>query len=219
MIDEEVARKVKEVLEEQERLRTEAEKATMPGAKRKRLPSPEVIPNPPGCSYGMDLDYFASSSSEDEMDDGESPNNQPESPSARPAKRARMSSESQTTPPARTLGDPYHAPPYTGTLFADPKPNVFEPVQPSITFTIPYGSDSESDNEDEGAESDSKNERTSKETADSASGLASISVGAPTKVTKQQSLDAFTSAEADPSPVKVAETWKQPPPPAPKPSH
>ncbi|PWY92086.1 hypothetical protein BO70DRAFT_348521 [Aspergillus heteromorphus CBS 117.55] len=37
--------------------------------KRKRSPSPDVIPNPPGCSYGMDLDYFCySSESEDEQE-------------------------------------------------------------------------------------------------------------------------------------------------------
>lgn len=40
-----------------------------PGAKRKRLSSPDNIPNPGGSSYGMDLDYFGFSSSgeEDEM--------------------------------------------------------------------------------------------------------------------------------------------------------
>ncbi|EAW09885.1 uncharacterized protein ACLA_041010 [Aspergillus clavatus NRRL 1] len=37
--------------------------------KRKRSPSPDVIPNPPGCSYGLDLDYFCySSESEEETD-------------------------------------------------------------------------------------------------------------------------------------------------------
>lgn len=37
------------------------------GRKRKRSPSPDVIPNPPGCSYGLDLRYFTySSESEDE---------------------------------------------------------------------------------------------------------------------------------------------------------
>ncbi|RHZ49444.1 uncharacterized protein CDV56_102617 [Aspergillus thermomutatus] len=37
--------------------------------KRKRSPSPDVIPNPAGCSYGLDLDYFCySSDSEEEAD-------------------------------------------------------------------------------------------------------------------------------------------------------
>ncbi|PYH97363.1 hypothetical protein BO71DRAFT_467753 [Aspergillus ellipticus CBS 707.79] len=40
-----------------------------PPKKRKRSPSPDVIPNPPGCSYGMDLDYFCySSESDDEQE-------------------------------------------------------------------------------------------------------------------------------------------------------
>lgn len=34
--------------------------------KRKRSPSPDVIPNPPGCSYGLDLEYFCYSSESDE---------------------------------------------------------------------------------------------------------------------------------------------------------
>lgn len=37
--------------------------------KRKRAPSPDVIPNPPGCSYGMDLDYFTYS--DDEIEEAE----------------------------------------------------------------------------------------------------------------------------------------------------
>ena len=49
-----------------EEIREKAEKATKPGQKRKRAPSPDSIPNPPGCSYGMDLDYFGYYSSSDE---------------------------------------------------------------------------------------------------------------------------------------------------------
>lgn len=37
--------------------------------KRKRAPSPDVIPNPAGCSYGMDLDYFTYS--DDEIEEAE----------------------------------------------------------------------------------------------------------------------------------------------------
>lgn len=37
--------------------------------KRKRAPSPDVIPNPPGCSYGLDLDYFTYS--DDEIEEAE----------------------------------------------------------------------------------------------------------------------------------------------------
>jgi hypothetical protein len=42
-----------------------------PGKKRKRHSSPEVIPNPPGVSYGMDLRYFIYSS--DDSDDSDGP--------------------------------------------------------------------------------------------------------------------------------------------------
>lgn len=40
--------------------------ATTPGTKRKRMSSPDNIPNPTGSTYGMDLDYFGCSSSDDE---------------------------------------------------------------------------------------------------------------------------------------------------------
>ena len=54
-----------------EDLRKEEKKAAVPGKKRKRprAPSPDVIPNPPGCSYGMHPDYFGSSSSEEDDED------------------------------------------------------------------------------------------------------------------------------------------------------
>lgn len=47
----------------------EGKKGTTSGTKRKRMSSPDIIPNPGGSSYGMDLDYFGFSSSgeEDEM--------------------------------------------------------------------------------------------------------------------------------------------------------
>ena len=51
--------------------------------KRKRMPSPEVIPNPPGGGFGMDLDYFYVSDSDEE---DETPIRKP------PTKKARTSS-------------------------------------------------------------------------------------------------------------------------------
>ncbi|GAM39686.1 hypothetical protein TCE0_034r11431 [Talaromyces pinophilus] len=47
---------------------TQAEPSTG-SHKRKRAPSPDVIPNPAGCSYGMDLDYFTYS--DDEIEEAE----------------------------------------------------------------------------------------------------------------------------------------------------
>lgn len=54
--------------------------------KRKRSPSPDVIPNPKGCSYGMDLDYFCySSDSEDET----TPTSEPTLPQTEPRQLGR----------------------------------------------------------------------------------------------------------------------------------
>ena len=57
----------------------------IPGSKRKRMPSPEVIPNPAGGGFGMDLDYFYISDADSDEED--------ETPVRRPqTKRARTSS-------------------------------------------------------------------------------------------------------------------------------
>ncbi|WEW54998.1 hypothetical protein PRK78_000425 [Emydomyces testavorans] len=72
--------------------------------KRKRSPSPEVIPNPPGVSYGMDLKYFCySSESEEEEEElplSEPPKPQPPSPQGilRARKRVRFDVSPQDTP-------------------------------------------------------------------------------------------------------------------------
>ncbi|PLB38451.1 uncharacterized protein BDW47DRAFT_22915 [Aspergillus candidus] len=56
--------------------------------KRKRSPSPDVIPNPKGCSYGMDMDYFCySSDSEDETN----PTSEPTMPQTEPRQLGRLS--------------------------------------------------------------------------------------------------------------------------------
>ena len=59
-----LSKKVKEVDECGQRFYRERKKLAqhldeiIPGRKRKRMPSPEVIPNPVGGGFGMDLDYF-----------------------------------------------------------------------------------------------------------------------------------------------------------------
>ncbi|MCJ1261178.1 hypothetical protein MMC22_001042 [Lobaria immixta] len=98
----------------QEDFRREAEMASTPGTKRKRLPSPDTIPNPRGCSYGMDLDYFGyDSSDEDEVD------NTPTKP--RPAKSRRISMPDSSDGPV--VGAPENARPYSGVLFAESGPS------------------------------------------------------------------------------------------------
>ena len=56
---------------EWEEQRAKAEGAQKPGTKRKRLPSPDVIPLPPGGGFGLHPDYFflSDSSDEDETED------------------------------------------------------------------------------------------------------------------------------------------------------
>lgn len=104
------ARKAREAQLREDAIR-QAEKVSTPGGKRKRLPSPDTIPNPPGVSYGMDLDYFCFSSSEEE-EEQTTPTKQP------PNKKSRISLPDFT--PGPIIGDPHRARPYTGVYFADP---------------------------------------------------------------------------------------------------
>lgn len=109
-----------------EDLRREAEMATTPGTKRKRLPSPDTIPNPRGCSYGIDLDYFGYYSS----DEGDEIGNTPVKP--RPSKSRRISKPGDVEIPI--VGDPQNARPYSGVLFAESDPayhggNIFSEVK------------------------------------------------------------------------------------------
>ncbi|EEP82430.1 predicted protein [Uncinocarpus reesii 1704] len=72
--------------------------------KRKRSPSPDVIPNPPGVSYGMDMRYFGYSSEseeeEEELPRPKSPKLQPLSAKGilRERKRVRFDVSPQDTP-------------------------------------------------------------------------------------------------------------------------
>lgn len=109
-----------------EDIRREAEIATTPGTKRKRLPSPDAIPNPRGCSYGMDLDYFGYYS----PDEGDEIDNTPMKP--RPSKSRRISKPSDSEIPI--VGGPQNARPYSGVLFAESDPayhggNIFSEVK------------------------------------------------------------------------------------------
>ncbi len=83
--------KVKEVDERDKRVERERKKLAqhldeiIPGSKRKRMPSPEIIPNPVGGGFGMDLDYFY-------ISDGDS-DEEHATPTRRPqTKKARTSS-------------------------------------------------------------------------------------------------------------------------------
>ena len=73
---------------EWEEQRARVESAQTPGTKRKRVPSPDVIPLPPGGGFGLHPDYFTYDSSEEE----ESEEEQDTPTKQRPVKRARLSS-------------------------------------------------------------------------------------------------------------------------------
>lgn len=138
-----------------------ADDAQTPGQKRKRMPSPDVIPLPAGGGYGMVDEYFIVDSSSDEEIVAQ------ETPTKRPSKKARTSA-----PPDAIVGSPFRARPYTGTFFAHPDDrrshddNVFTESHkpdantalditpapgPTITFKVPSpgSSDSDDDEDDE----------------------------------------------------------------------
>lgn len=129
------------------------------GSKRKR--SLDVIPNPEGGGYGMDLQYFGQDSDEETIIEAD------EAPRMT-TKRARLSTSNDV------IGDPHQATPYTGTLFAIPGGQSAAPLHnnsfvaqdlseasvpdqvntttsgPTLTFTVP--SDSDSDDSDDPSE-------------------------------------------------------------------
>ena len=91
--------------------REKAEASMTAGGKRKRLPSPESIPNPPNSSFGLDLNYFGyDSSDDDEGPDENTPIRQ------RPSKSRRLNASSGSH--RVMLGDNKRAQPYTGVVFA-----------------------------------------------------------------------------------------------------
>lgn len=99
-----------------------------PKKKRKRSPSPDVIPNPVGCSYGMDLDYFCYSSGSDDEAEPAVPQTEPRkadtlgktalrnlAQTERPAsKKVRFDASPEDTPSKRRARA---TDPYNGTHF------------------------------------------------------------------------------------------------------
>lgn len=76
--------------------------------KRKRAPSPDVIPNPPGCSYGLDLDYFCYSDSDEEEEP--SPSVSKPTHLAKSAVRSALRSESHPSKKVRFDASPEDTP-------------------------------------------------------------------------------------------------------------
>ena len=86
-----------------------------PGSKRRRIPSPDTIPNPVGGGYGMNLDYFGSDSSDEETQ--ETQDTQTEQG---PSKRARIDHQARLSRNHQLSGARDRARPYSGVMFADP---------------------------------------------------------------------------------------------------
>ncbi|KAL2861124.1 uncharacterized protein BJX67DRAFT_385974 [Aspergillus lucknowensis] len=118
--------------------------------KRKRSPSPDVIPNPAGCSYGMDLDYFCySSESEDEEAEIPAPRTEPRRVDslAKAALRSVVQSERPASKKVRFDASPEDTPskrraratdPYTGIHFigmGNPQSSSPLPSSPPTTPT------------------------------------------------------------------------------------
>ncbi|MCJ1398465.1 hypothetical protein MMC11_001665 [Xylographa trunciseda] len=207
-IEDEVARRVKEQL------------AALTGSKRKRY-SPDRIPNPAGASYGLDTQFFVSDSESDEEDEDISDN----SPSIRPAKRQRPNSDMPSTPPQQIIGDPHRATPYTGKMFADPKPNlfkrprpnVFNPQQPKVSFAVPESSSDEHSDGVDTTTTVSKNKGKGKEVQ--FSDKVDFSDQHTTTSMFNASLSSEPLKSAMKSTTKSAQSWQQVPPPPPTPSH
>ena len=121
LIEDEIIREKSEAqLKELEEWR--AKKAVDPNFKEKRPPSPTVIPNPKGCSFGYDPRYFIDDHSSDEEDEPSPP------PSPTPERRHKQARLSPSEPIG---GDKAKAQPYTGAFFGEATPkhqggNVFD---------------------------------------------------------------------------------------------
>ena len=189
-----------------------------PGLKRKRVPSPDVIPLPAGGGYGMVDEYFMfDSSSDDEVVAQETPTKE------RPSKKARTNTAQDST-----VGSPFRARPYTGTLFThpdaqgSPEDNVFDeankpdgypalgstpPAGPTLVFKVPSPGSSDSDDDDDD-EQDQIIERTQK--------APSPSVLAPKSILRNS---ASNLSQPRPAANSTSPSKSMVPPPRPVPGH
>ena len=108
-----IADQIRILHEEELEQKARADKKSESRSKRKRAPSPDVIPNPPGCSYGFDPKYFV-------VSDSESDESEPPSPTpGRPSKSRRIH---RPPPPDPLVGSKENAQPYTGAIFSSNTP-------------------------------------------------------------------------------------------------
>lgn len=194
--------------------------AKTPGTKRKRLPSPDIIPLPANGGYGLVDEYFVVDSSSDDEDAAaqETPTKE------RPFKKARTSA-----PDDPIVGNPFRARPYTGTLFAHPdesrsprddtvvaepdKPDAYPtldstPPGPTLIFKVPSPGSSDSDDEED--EQEHTNKTTHEPSSSSVPEIRSILRNSP--LLSNQSQQRSTANPSLPSKTMA-------PPPRPNPGH
>jgi len=234
MIQNEVDRKVIQTLKEEHEA---AQAAQAPGTKRKRF-SPSFIPNPIGCSYGMDLDYFGDDSDEEEQVSAAvepeletQPEPEPEpSPSLRAAKRVRFTADTRfplepsltqrqsgidgslmsNLNTARDAADDSN--PVTAPLFSGsltiPTPNIFTAAAQSKASPPPIV-----DNRTFTVPDESDSDESLLEPADTDEGKAKEGESANNHEGNGKGVDFSTRN------VGASKPWQQDPPPAPTPSH
>ena len=246
LIEEEVRRQVQVAMTTQ----NAADRTTTVATRRRRLkkkrasrtPSPTVIPNPPNCSYGMNLDYFGYDSSESDTDD--------EIEQGPPTKRIRLSNvttipHAPEIPEASPLSKSYMGltftdPPLVVTPFADAKktkpdeskrtttnneskkkisPEAFKGISEEERnygghFEVPYSS---SDSDEEEMQVASPSKRPAKKTVHFALEVTSQPLVAQSAINQPSTghsvLNRSTAKE------KVVEQQSVSPPPAPTPAH
>ncbi|KAL9632883.1 MAG: hypothetical protein Q9204_003620 [Flavoplaca sp. TL-2023a] len=126
-----IAEEERKVTEQEKQDVADAHRAALssqPTGSKRRRASPRVIPNPKGVSYGLDLDFFYDSDSEEEQEVNASRKSRRTSgPEHSSSDTHLLKTPNNLT--ARANG-PYtspsdHATTYTGSRFADSPPNVF----------------------------------------------------------------------------------------------
>lgn len=190
-----------------------ARKAEKRLRRKNRPPSPDIIPNPPGVSYGMDLAYFGADSSDSDETTDEETNVFAEAAAREAAARKEAERKLEINQAwmkpmrrARAIQAEAKAKAEAEALAEAEKVQVSAPVTPvkapiiitndEGTFKVPSPGSSESDPED---------------SPQATSPLQGYGKDAPRVL---QSI-----LKSSPSKGKAPETWKKPPPPRPTPSH
>ncbi|KAL8887591.1 MAG: hypothetical protein Q9192_006297, partial [Flavoplaca navasiana] len=126
-----IAEEERKVTEQEKQDVADAHRAALssqPTGSKRRRASPRVIPNPKGVSYGLDLDFFYDSNSEEEQETNASRKSRRTSgPEHSPSDTHLLNTPNNLTARANGLytSPNDHATTYTGFRFADLPPNVF----------------------------------------------------------------------------------------------